>query len=90
MCEQSPRRFESLENECGLHAKQTSKEDTEMKGIVRCPYCIFGPEFRPMVAHVDGRYICNKCGHTTHPKDAKYECHCPKCAKLRSRAFVAR
>ena len=58
----------ALRIECGLHAKQTSKEDTEMKGIVRCPYCIFGPEFRPMVAHVDGRYICNKCGHTTHTK----------------------
>ena len=53
-----------------------------MEGTVRCPYCVLGLEFRPMVAHVDGRYICNKCGHTTHPSDVKYECHCPKCRNL--------
>jgi len=36
--------------------------------IVRCPYCVQGLEFRPMVAHVDGRYICRNCGHTTSSK----------------------
>jgi DNA-directed RNA polymerase subunit RPC12/RpoP len=89
MCKQSPRHFESLENELRSARQTDLKEDTEMKGIVRCPYCILGLEFRPMVAHVDGRYICNKCGHTTHPRDAKYECHCTKCTNLRSRAFLA-
>ena len=54
-CVNSPRAASrALRMSCGLHAKQTSKEDTEMKGIVRCPYCILGVEFRPMVAHVDG------------------------------------
>jgi late competence protein required for DNA uptake (superfamily II DNA/RNA helicase) len=53
-----------------------------MEGTVRCPYCVLGLEFRPMVAHVDGRYICNRCGHTTHPSDVKYECPCSKCRKL--------
>jgi hypothetical protein len=28
----------------------------EMPETVRCPYCVSGLEFRPMVAHVDGRY----------------------------------
>ena len=39
-----------------------------MSEIVRCPYCVQGLEFRPMVAHVDGRYICRNCGHTTSSK----------------------
>jgi late competence protein required for DNA uptake (superfamily II DNA/RNA helicase) len=55
-----------------------------MRGTVRCPYCVTGLEFHPMVAHVDGRHICNKCGHTTGPSDAEYECRCPKCRKFAS------
>lgn len=38
-----------------------------MKKTVRCPYCVLGIEFRPMIGHVDGRFICDKCGHTTVP-----------------------
>ena len=53
-----------------------------MREIVRCPYCVLGQEFRQMVSHVDGRYICSGCGHTTRPCDGRYECHCPKCLKL--------
>jgi hypothetical protein len=53
-----------------------------MKDAVRCPFCVLGLEFRPMVAHIDGRYICDKCGHTTHPGESEYQCHCPNCRKL--------
>lgn len=53
-----------------------------MAGTVRCPYCVTGFEFHAMVAHIDGRYICNKCGHTARPRDAEYECLCPHCRKL--------
>jgi len=56
-----------------------------MQKTVRCPFCVLGEEFRPMVAHIDGRYICNKCGHTTNAGDRQYECHCPKCLQLKSR-----
>ena len=50
-----------------------------MKDIVRCPDGVVGLEFRPMVAHVDGRYICDKCGHTARPCDAAYQCRSLKC-----------
>lgn len=61
-----------------------------MGKTVRCPYCVLDHEFRPMVAHLDGRYICNRCGHTTRPDDATYQCRCPRCVKLTlSRALVA-
>ncbi len=53
-----------------------------MKKTVRCPYCVLGVEFRPMVGHVDGRYICDKCGHTTRPGVAGYECHCVRCLQM--------
>jgi ribosomal protein S27AE len=50
-----------------------------MRDTIRCPYCVLGPESAAMVAHVDGRYICGKCGHTAYPDDASYVCRCPKC-----------
>lgn len=53
--------------------------------VVRCPYCVLGREFRPMVRHLDGRYICAKCGHLAHPFDKKFQCSCPAC--LNQRAF---
>ncbi len=53
-----------------------------MEGKVRCPYCVSGIEFHPMVPHLDGRHICNRCGHTAHLNDAEYECRCANCDKL--------
>jgi ribosomal protein S27AE len=53
-----------------------------MRDVVRCPYCVLGFEFGPMVAHVDGRYVCGKCGHTAYPGNAKYGCQCFKCLEL--------
>jgi hypothetical protein len=35
-----------------------------------------------MVDHVDGRYICDKCGHTARPGDVTYVCRCLKCLEL--------
>ncbi len=58
------------------------REVTAMADTVRCPYCALGFEFRPMVAHLDGRYICDKCGHTARPDDRKYQCRCPRCVDL--------
>ena len=59
-----------------------------MGKTVRCPYCVLGDAFRPMVAHVDGRHICSRCGHTTRPGDTTYECHCPRCVKTFSGAWL--
>lgn len=59
-----------------------------MDGTVRCPYCVINLEFRPLIAHVDGKHICNKCGHVI-VRDLDYECHCPNCLKLMA-AFASR
>ena len=34
----------------------------------RCPYCVEEHEFKRMVRHFDGRFICSKCGHVVHPR----------------------
>jgi hypothetical protein len=59
-----------------------------MPCTVRCPYCVTGFEFHPMVTHLDSRHMCNKCGHTTRPSDAQYECHCPNCRKVASPGWM--
>lgn len=49
---------------------------------IRCPYCVLGLQFRPMVPHLDGRSICEKCGHLVRPEDANFTCSCYKCEQL--------
>ena len=63
-------------------AYSSTQRGLEMRDTVQCPYCVSGLEFRPMVAHVDGRYICDKCGHTAYPGNTTYKCRCPKCSEL--------
>ncbi len=50
--------------------------------VVRCPYCVLDDDFRPMVAHLDGRYICAKCGHLANPRDKDFRCSCPECVQV--------
>jgi len=59
-----------------------------MESSVRCPSCVFGLEFHPMVTHLDGRHICSHCGHIGCPCNATYECRCTKCKTLRNRVDV--
>ena len=63
---------------------------SEARETVRCPYCVLGLESRLMVAHVDRRYICGKCGHTAYPVDVAYECRCPKCLELAGAQIASR
>jgi hypothetical protein len=53
--------------------------------IVSCPYCALGNDFRPMVPHSDGRYICTRCAHLASPREKEFRCSCPEC--LNQRAF---
>jgi len=52
--------------------------------VIRCPYCVLGVQFRPMAPHLDGRFICEKCGHVALPRNANYQCSCQKCEQLES------
>jgi hypothetical protein len=43
--------------------------------VVRCPYCTAAMGgFLQMVGHLDGGFICNRCGHTARPGDPDYVC----------------
>ena len=50
--------------------------------IVRCPYCVLGDDFRPMLPKLEGWFICSKCGHSVMPGKPDYKCRCEKCEEL--------
>jgi len=56
----------------------------------RCPYCVGGLEFKKMVAHVDGRLICAKCGHIQNPANPSFRCDCYGCRTLRGETALKR
>ncbi len=49
---------------------------------IRCPYCMADIEFRPMIAHKDGRFVCRDCAHTVRPGTPDYRCTCRACLRL--------
>ena len=53
---------------------------TEAITVVPCPYCVVSDEYRPMVAHLDGRFICARCGHLVNPCNKDFKCSCPGCS----------
>ena len=50
--------------------------------IVRCPYCVVGDQFYPMLEKLKGWFICTRCGHTASPGVGSYRCHCRKCQEM--------
>lgn len=66
---------------------------TDTMLTIRCPYCIAGIDFRPMIAHKDGRFVCRDCAHTVRPGVPYYRCTCRPCLRAvlghspRGRAF---
>ena len=50
-----------------------------------CPYCMAGIEFRPMIAHQDGRFFCRDCAHTVRPGVPDYRHTCRTCLRLHGR-----
>jgi len=50
--------------------------------IIRCPYCVLGDHFRPMLERLEGWFICTRCGHTANPGVTHYKCHCKKCQEM--------
>ncbi len=50
--------------------------------ILRCPYCVLGDHFKPMLSRGGGLFVCNKCGHTAMPGKPEFKCFCQKCGEL--------
>jgi hypothetical protein len=49
--------------------------------IVRCPYCLQGNEFRPMLQRPTW-FVYEKCGHVEIPDDPDFRCSCRRCVEL--------
>lgn len=59
--------------------------------VVRCPYCVQGKEFRPMLRQLGKkRFVCVGCGHTAVPGPIHSTCHCPRCRKMSRAANLCR
>ena len=56
--------------------------------VLRCPYCVVGDEFMPMIALADGAFLA-KCGHLEIPGNEDLKCHCSRCVEFRARSFRA-
>lgn len=52
------------------------------EGIVRCPYCVLGGEFRRMLPRSRNCFICLSCGHRTTVGASSLKCACPKCQRM--------
>ena len=54
--------------------------------IVRCPYCVAGGTFRPMLQPSKGWFLCLGCSHTAKPADPSAKCNCPRCQQMKQLA----
>ena len=50
--------------------------------VLRCPYCVVGNEFMPMIALADGAFVCAKCGRLEIPGKDDLKCHCSRCYRV--------
>ena len=49
--------------------------------VIRCPHCMAGIEFRPMITYKYGRFVCRDCAHTVWPGLPEYRCTCRPCLR---------
>ena len=61
---------------------QSATKPLATEQIVRCPYCVLGDHFRPMLPRPEGWSICLKCGHFANPEKPEFKCFCQKCGEL--------
>jgi hypothetical protein len=62
---------------------------TDTTLVIRCPYCIVGIDFRPLIAYKDGRFVCRDCAHTVRPGVPEYRCTCRACLRTICRVLRA-
>jgi hypothetical protein len=48
--------------------------------IVRCPYCVSGDGFRPML-HRPGWFVCEQCVHVAIPDDPDFKSSRRQCTE---------
>ncbi len=60
--------------------------------IVRCPYCVMGSEFRPMLQQSAKKkyFVCASCGHMATPEDPYLKCPCLRCREVNRIAITRR
>jgi hypothetical protein len=60
--------------------------ETHMPGIIQCPYCVEGDDFKVMAVKADGHWLrCDRCSHTIMPDYPTFQCECQKCKEQNSK-----
>ena len=57
----------------------------QIVSTLRCPYCVQGNDFRPMVelsGRSDGTFFCSKCHHVAGSAEGALKCGCANCRNL--------
>jgi hypothetical protein len=76
-----------------LLARWTIGKESE-KGMyeenIRCPYCVLGSEFRPMLRRSSEEFLCPSCGHEATLEDPYLKCVCERCRKMDQLAIRCR
>jgi hypothetical protein len=49
---------------------------------IRCPYCVLGSDFRPMLPRPNKSFVCVGCGHVASPEDPHLRCGCQRCIQM--------
>jgi hypothetical protein len=52
-----------------------------MSEILRCPYCVLGDHFRPLLLRPEW-FVCEQCSHVVLPEDPDFRCSYRKCLEL--------
>ena len=50
--------------------------------VGRRRHCVDHQGFVRMIRHVDGKFICHRCGHIECPADPDFLCNCGGCMEL--------
>jgi hypothetical protein len=45
---------------------------------------VLGVQFRPMASRIDGRFVCEQCGHVCLEDGTSFTCSCYRCVELQS------
>lgn len=63
--------------------RANEERESMSEEIVRCPYCVMGSEFRPMLPRFrETEFVCVSCGHVATPDDPYLKCPCSRCVDM--------
>jgi hypothetical protein len=70
----------AMPQNCALDDYARGTNDPSRPGAL--PIRADAQNFLRMIGHMDGRFICLRCGHVGRPNDRDFFCNCGRCLEL--------